>query len=606
MNDLIFSEKGKKKILKMITALLMITALSFLIMSISLLFSRAVADLNLIKYYFEDKLLLFMNFIPVFIFMLLIYILSNRLWLAFFSSSLLFVTMSIVNKFKITYRDDPFSFIDIKLVKESLIMAEAYKIQLSPNMIILILILIAITIMLMKFFKPEKYSRRLRGILLLAVISLSIFMFKGFYFNSEVYAKVGDETKINKWIKSERFKSKGFIYPFIYSYLDTKESKVEGYDEEKAIADLGMKEYENIPEEQKVNIIAIMLEAYNDFSKFENVELGIDIYKNLHEIQKESIHGSLVTDVFAGDTVKTERSFLTGYHNHPKYFSETNSFVWYLKEQGYRTEAMHPIYGSFYNRRNINEYLGFDKYDYYENKYKEVQEDFLQDKDFFDYIIEGYENSVKNNQPYFNFSVTYQNHGPYSNKKYSETEFLKKKDYYNNEDYNIINNYFEGISRTDKALKKLFNYFKNEEEPTIIVIFGDHNPWLGQGNTGYNMLDINLDLNSIDGFQNYYQTPYIIWGNEGAKKTLNKEFVGKSNDISPNFLMAELFQRMGWKGNEYMQYIQDMKSKFDVNNKAFFKENGEYKNELSEESKKIWRSFQNIEYYYSHNKKGSN
>jgi hypothetical protein len=43
--------------------------------------------------------------------------------------------MSIINKFKLTYRDDPFSFIDIKLVSESRAMAEKYKIKLSPNMI---------------------------------------------------------------------------------------------------------------------------------------------------------------------------------------------------------------------------------------------------------------------------------------------------------------------------------------------------------------------------------------------------------------------------------------------------------------------------------------
>ena len=137
-------------------------------------------------------------------------------------------------------------------------------------------------------------------------------------------------------------------------------NKPEGYDEEKAKEILASYEYDNIPENEKVNIISIMLEAYNDFSEFEGVELGIDVYENFHNIQKESISGKLITNIFAGGTVNTERAFLTGYQNHPKYYSYTNSFVWYLREQGYRTEAMHPITGSFYNRRNINEYLGFE------------------------------------------------------------------------------------------------------------------------------------------------------------------------------------------------------------------------------------------------------
>ena len=91
----------------------------------------------------------------------------------------------------------------------------------------------------------------------------------------------------------------------------------------------------------------------------------------------------------------------------------TNSYVWYFKEQGYNTEAFHPIYGSFYNRITAFDNLGFDNYYNYENKFSSIQESFLEDNEFFDYIIEGYENNKKTNKPYFSFSVTYQNHGPY-------------------------------------------------------------------------------------------------------------------------------------------------------------------------------------------------
>lgn len=365
--------------------------------------------------------------------------------------------------------------------------------------------------------------------------------------------------------------------------------------------ELAARNYSDIPENQKVNIISIMLESYNDFSKFEGVEFGIDIYENFHQLQKESIHGNLIVNVFAGDTINTERAFLTGYFNHPKYFKKTNSFVWYFKEQGYKTEAMHPITGSFYNRRNVNEYLGFDSFDHYDNKYSFIQEGYLEDYYFFDYIIEGFKNSKKNNQPYFNFTVTYQNHGPYSAEKYTEKEYLKKKSNYDEANYNIINNYFIGIYKTDQAIKKLVDYFRNEEEPTIILIFGDHNPWLGKDHTGYDMLNINLDLSTVEGFVNYFETPYIIWANDGAKEMFNKDFTGEGNTVSPNLLMAELFQHLGWEGNEYMKYLLNMKEKFDVNHKLYFKENGQYKEELSPENKELWDNFVNLEYYYSHN-----
>lgn len=599
-------EKVRSKIksnssLEGIFTFITIIILSLLVMSITFVFSSASLNLTLLKSYFTGKWLILMNFIPVFLFMVFMYLIFNRVWVSFSLASLIFVTMSIINKFKLMYRDDPFSFIDIKLVSESLIMAKRYDLPLSCSIIIAIIVLIAIAIILKMFFNYKILSKKVRLSFLLILTAVSILIFKGFYFNPKIYKQVGDKTIINIWVESQQFQSKGFVYPFIYSITEAKETTLKGYDEKKAIEDLSVKKCRDIPEDQKVNIISIMLEAYNDFSEFESVELGIDIYENFHKIRNESVHGKLITNVFAADTINTERAFLTGYNNHPKYFKKTNSFIWYLNEQGYRTEAMHPITGSFYNRRNINEYLGFDSFDHYDNRYRYDQEEYLYDIDFFDYIIEGFENSKKDKQPYFNFSVTYQNHGPYSTQRLAEEEYLKKKSHYDDETYNIINNYLSGIGKTDKALKKLFDYFRNEEEPAIVIIFGDHNPWLGKDHIGYDMMNINLDLSDIEGFKNYYQTPYIIWGNNAAKKRFNKDFAGEGNHISPNFLMAELFQYLGWEGNEYMQYLLDVKDKFDVNHKLYFKENGEYKQELSKDNKELWKSFLNVEYYYSHN-----
>ena len=164
-----------------------------------------------------------------------------------------------------------------------------------------------------------------------------------------------------------------------------------------------------------------------------------------------------------------------------------------------------------------------------------------------------------------------------------------------------MNNYLNGINQTDKALKKLIDRFRNEEEPTVIVLFGDHNPWLGAGNSVYNMLDINMDLESIEGFKNYYQTPYLIWGNDAAQEILDKELVGQGPTLSPNILMSELFDYLEWEGNEYIQFIGDMKKNFDVNHNLFFKENEEFTKHLSEENKVLWKEFINLEHYQSYN-----
>ena len=593
--------KFKNKYVEGLFLFFTITLLSFITMTITFVFSSAAWDIPMFKSYFSSNLLVFMNLLPILIVMILLYLVANKMWLSYLLTSIVFISMSIVNRFKLTYRDEPFAFLDIKLIKESMEMTQTYSIKFTPNMIVMVVGVIITTVILMYLLDNKITSKKLRLYLFLGVAIISFIIFNKPYFNSTVYAELGDKTLINIWSKSQQFQSKGFVYPFIYSITEARETVLEGYDEEKAIEDLFIYEYKDIPTNQKVNVIAIMLEAYNDFSKFESIAFKKDPYEYFHKLQEESIHGTLVTNVFGGGTIDTERAFLTGYKNHPKYYKDTNSFVRYFNEQGYKTEAMHPIYGWFYNRRNTNTYIGFDNYDYYENKYSKVSEEFLQDIDFFDYIIEGYETSIDNDESYFNFSVTYQNHGPYDENSYPENQFIEHKENYDETAYNMFNNYLAGIGRTDVAIKKLVDYFREQDQPTVIVFFGDHNPWLGKDDVGYNMLDIDIDFANVDGVLNYYETPYLIWGNESAKDTIGKDLVGEANTISPNFLMAELFDQLGWIGNEYMQYIQELKTHIDVNHEVYFKENGEFK--LAEEVKneKIYKDFLNVEFYNSHN-----
>lgn len=590
----------KNKYLESAFVLLIIVGLSALIMTLTFVFSSAAWNMDLFKSYFQSGLLILMNFLPIFILMVILYLIVNRLWLSFLINSMIFIVMAIVNKFKLYFRDEPFWFIDIKLLRESMDMRQKYSISLTRNMVIMFIGLIFITIILKLFMDYRQESKKARTITLLTALLLSYIVFSGPYFNSKVYADLGDKSLINIWSQSQQYQSKGFVYPFIYSMSQVLDAEIEGYDEEKAINDLARYDYMDIGEDQKVNVISIMLEAYSDFSEFDTIDFKKDPYEYFHKLQDESISGNLVTNIFGGGTIDTERAFLTGFYNLPTFVRNTNSFVWYLKEQGYVTEAMHPIYGWFYNRRNINYYLGFDSYDYYENKYSEVSQEYLQDIDFFDYIIEGYENN-KGKSPYFNFSVTYQNHGPYDENYYEENQFIERQDNYDDTTFNMFNNYLAGLNRTDDAIEKLIEHFRAEDEPVVVVLFGDHKPWLGNSDIGYKMMDINIDFSTVEGFSNYYKTPFIIWGNDAAKTVLKSDLIGELEDISPNFLMAELFNSLGWEGNEYMQYIKGLKNHYDVNHIVYFKENGEYKSDMSASNKKRYEDFMNVEYYYSHN-----
>ena len=321
------SKLNKKQIIKTILTITAMVILSIMIMIITFGFSSATLNMPLFKSYFRQGTLIFMNFIPIFLLMCFIYLVFNRLWLAYLSTALIFTVIGIINKLKLTYRDDPFIFIDIKLIRESLEITKSYDLGLSTRVTVMILGLIVIGIALKIFFQPKIETKNTRIALILSLSIFSIAIFKGYYFNPEVYAELGDKNIINRWVDSQAYQSKGLVYPFIYSIQDLKPCPPQEYDEGEAKISLNKNSYKDIPDDIKINIISVMLEAYNDFSGFENIDLNIDIYKEFHKLQQESVYGKLITNVFAGGTIDTERAFLTGYHSHPKYFNTTNSFV---------------------------------------------------------------------------------------------------------------------------------------------------------------------------------------------------------------------------------------------------------------------------------------
>jgi len=598
VNNRLMYNIRNKHIPKWINTILLLMVLSTIITSISFTFAITVLDFSFIKSYFEIKLFI-MNFIPIFILLSLIFIISKRIHIAYLISSFLVFALGIANQTKLLYRDDIVKFEDLFLLKEAKIMAERYTILIKPATILFVIISIVIFFIIKKYIKKINLKWWKRLIISLLIIVFTIIGYNKIYTVEKIYDSLGDTSKINIWIGTRQYQIRGLIYPFIYTMKDGIDVEPENYNEENIKNKLNKYTYQNIPEDKKVNVIAIMLEAYNDFSKFKEIKFKEDIYSKFHKIQDKSISGTLITTVFGGGTIVTERNFLTGYYSFPSYRKNTNSYVWYFKEQGYRTEANHPIYGAFYNRQSVNSNLGFDDYYNYENRYSKIQENFVNDHIFFEDIIKGFEASKANNTPYFNFSVTYQNHGPYNTRSYEGKPYYFNQGKMSEEGYNTINEYFKGIKDTNDALYELINYFEKEEQPTIIILFGDHNPFLGDNALAYNELGINMDISTLDGFLNYYETPYIIYGNKGAKKMFNKTFEGKGNSISPMFLMNELFDYIELEGNEYLQYMSELKSNIDVINSNYLKIDNKYIPNNNDNN--LLEEYKLINYYVSRN-----
>lgn len=594
-----------KKVLFWVYTGLIYTAATFGVAVISLAFAASEYGGEMFESYFEFPLIVLLNVLPVLLLGALLYFLLGRAWLAFLLQSVVILGGTFVNWFKLALRNDPLLFADVLLVREAQNMAGQYEIIPTAGMWWTLAGVLAVTVLFFFFLRGKPHPLvRTGGALAVLIIA---FLLSGKYADDNLYSydtATDNSELISPWSDTQVYISRGFVYPFLHSITDAIDRPPEGYDEDTAAALMEDYEDAHIPEDQKVNVISIMLEAYNDFSRFEEVNLAYDAYEEYHKLEQEGISGNLVTNIFAGGTVDTERCFLTGYSQLSNFRTDTNAYPWYFRDEGYTVEGSHPCFQWFYNRENINRYLGFENYYFVENYYEQFTGgEVALDEVLFPEIIRFYEDNQETGKPYFSFNVSYQGHGPYDS---TQCWWSPKDTFIDNSDGKltdsqqcILENYLGSVWNTNQNLAAFFDYFREEEEPVVIVLFGDHNPWLGDDGEVYDALGINMDLSTQEGFLNYYSTRYLIWANDAAKEVLDNDFSGEGPDIGPYFLMNLLFEECGWEGPAFMQMTDTvMESVPVIHSSGLYMKDGKVEEQLDLEDRDLVADDRNAQYYW--------
>ena len=519
--------------------------------------------------YLEQPLLVALNVAPVIWATLLLWAVTGRVWLSVLISGAVTMILTLINAVKLALRDTPFLWEDLALAGEAGDMAGKYQIVLTDGEWSAIGMVIVLTLICAVLARRRPTGWRRKGawkrlICLAALIAAGALGWNEVYQSAAIYQDTANNDLINIWNDTEVFQSRGFLYPFLYSAKAAKDDPPEGYSAQAAQDILAEYENQDIPEEERVNVMGIMLEAYTDLTDYEQLSFAEPAYEAFHTLEEESWSGTLITNIFAGGTIDTERAFVTGFANPGSYRAATNSYAWYFWGQGYTVEGSHPGYSWFYNRTNVNANLGFERYlfseGYYEDMIDPVAAPYHSDSVFLDHLADLLEEGIAEDKPYFSFSVTYQNHGPYEAASTTWEDYMPQDCAWSESTQNILNNYLDGVRRTGEYLMALTERLEAMEEPVVLVAFGDHKPWLGDSNSVYQEVGINLGLGEPEGFQNYYSTPYFIWANSAAKEVLGQEFVGEGPTISPCFLMCELFDQCGWEGNAFMQLSREVKA----------------------------------------------
>lgn len=569
---------------------------------VSLLFAYGSYNPDIFYDYFDRPLLCLLNIAPVVGLELLFYALTGRGAAAFFLAGFVTLGFSIGNYYKLLFRDDPLMFQDMRNIREALSITQTASYDLTPDRRVLFgIFCLVFGTAAMWLLARGRAGKKSRAILAAVTVAAALCAVPA-YTSQHIYTyKVVNNDHIVQWAATQMYISKGFVYPFLYSISDGASRPPEGYDEDEIAALVSSYEEAPIPEDKKVDLITLQLEAFADFSRFEGVE-GIDYekaYSVFHDIEAESVSGDLVTNIFAGGTVDTERAFLTGYADLRNFREQTNSYAWYLTSQGYTAEGSHPSYQWFYNRRNVNGYLGLPTYWFFENYYEQVEPNYLAtDRLLFPEIFDLYAaNRDGSGDPYFSFNVTYQGHGPYSlTENHWDENFTDGR--FSTETTNIVDNYLGSVADTAKELRSFLDTLNQETRPVVVVAYGDHMPWLGDGNSAYEELGVNLDASTEEGFYNYYATRYLVWANDAAKAVLGHDMVGQGETVSSCFLMNEVFSLLGWTGNSYMQASEAVRGVLPViTSVGQYVENGAVTDTLSPQGQEALSTFRALEYY---------
>lgn len=537
-----------------------------------------------------------LNLAPTLILIVILYALTNRAWISFLLPSVTLFVMSFINHFKVILRSEPFVAADMILAGEAAGIVGEYELAFPKTFYLGILAIVFGTIILLRYAKG-RVPKKLWWTRLVAVamsLGLGAVLWTQCYTDDDLYYRHSHQYYdiFNTWNAGERYAAAGFPYSFVYSVHQMLPTPPDGYSEEAAEALLNRYEEADIPEEKKINLLVTMMESYSDLSEL--IELEGDPYAELHALQEECYSGTLIPDCVGGNTIQTERSFLTGYYGiHPSYQRNTESFAWYLKDQGYVTDGAHPGNDWFYSRNTVNLRLGMDNYVFNQNHFDPVyNQTFVKDEVLFPDRIQAFEERDPS-KPYFSFTVSYQNHSPYKASKLVGKEYFND-DRLSEDNYYRFNNYIDGTADTSRRIAEYVDYFRDVSEPVVLVIFGDHKPVIGTGNVGFDEMEIK---NVYD----RYSTPYLIWANDAAKEALGKDFVGEGPTISPAYLMSVVFDACGWTGNQFIQCQRELREVLPVKHYMDLylnpAEDGVLIQELSEEGKKALNEAMILQYY---------
>lgn len=496
--------------------------------------------------------------------------LSGTTRIAIPAASVCLYGLAVAETFVEEFRSSPIMVWDLMAVRTAMTVTENYVFTLSEEMKQVGYGLLGINVLLM--FCPIRVRGLKQRLLLLAGGSGAVLCFAMQFF-LRIVPQNGME--INMWSMNDTYETSGYILSTAISMKYIVKKPPQGYSKtelleiyEKTVhgQEIGEGEWGTAVQEsvaaitRPVNLICIMNESLSDLKTAGEFTTNQEYFPFMNQLHDNTVRGSLCVPVFGSMTSNTEFEFLTGdsvallpsgsiaYQLYVKPGAET--LVSTLKGQGYRTVAMHPYPGENWNRINCYEYMGFDDFlygDYYEGS--ETFRNYVSDRADYQKIIDLVEEKEDREERLFVFNVTMQNHGGYE----GTYENFEQDVYLTGEcegKYPKTDQYLSLVKKSDEALEGLLEYFSGYEEPTMIVMFGDHQPSVEDEFFDEIAGRPSAQVPAAERIM-WYQTPFLIWTNYEQPA----EDLGRLGAV---YLSSEVLKRAGLEMTPYNRFLLQM------------------------------------------------
>lgn len=483
----------------------------------------------------------------------LIYLIAGRLTLSVGVSTAVFFLLGLANRYVIRFRGRTIFPGDLLTLRTAANVAAKYDYSLDQVQFGCLLALGLCLLVLWKL--PRRRGRHVPRLRVLLPAAAACLLYLAVFFHTGFLSALEIEPSL--WTT----RGNGFVLNFSVCLRYSTVDEPEGYSEEALEAIRAQVPADGPAALQRpVNLIVVMNESWADLTETLGLETNEDPMPFVHGLTENTIKGTAYASVFGGTTANSEYEFLTG--NTMAFLPEgTVPYQMYvtpgapnlgrqMKDLGYETVFMHCYMASGWNRRAVYRDFGFDRVLFQSDLTDtETMRDYITDQSNFENLIRIYEEKEPG-QPLFFFNVTMQNHSAYNvpwknlPRTVWQTGAMEGR-------FKTVDQYLSLVRQTDSAFQYLIEYFAQVEEPTMVLMFGDHQPQVA---TNFYTEVLGGEFADLDAAvqQKKQAVPFVLWANYDIPEQEGVE-------LSLNYLSSLLTETAGLPQTEYQRYLAQLR-----------------------------------------------